>query len=69
MLNAQSQPDHFVSRLLRGVQQLPQIRFEIFHRLYVQGLPASQVMQDLGLDESAFERECSAMLRSLASMK
>lgn len=55
----------FLGRLLRGANQLPSMRYEIFQRLFVQGQPVQRVREDLGLNEQQFETERSALLRSL----
>lgn len=55
----------FMQKVLRLASNLPQTRYEIFRRLYVQGQPVEVVRTDLCMNEDQFEHERKCLLRSL----
>jgi hypothetical protein len=62
MVNSQ---ELFMHKVLRLASNLPQQRYEIFRRLYVQGQPVEMVRMDLRMNEDQFEHERKSLLRSL----
>jgi len=55
----------FMQKVLRLAASLPQQRYEIFRRLYIQGQSADVVRTDMCMNEDQFEQERKSMLRSL----
>lgn len=54
-----------MQKVLRLTGNLPQHRYEIFEKLYVQGQASESVRQDMQMSADRFEEERRGLLRSL----
>lgn len=60
-----NQQELFMQKVLRLTGNLPQHRYEIFEKLYVQGQASESVRQDMQMSADRFEEERRGLLRSL----